>query len=276
MKLSDAASYFDRTPALDTATGKTLFMGQIDPYDDSKRDAAAAYRRILSVKPGTAMPASKAVKMLGKVWLIGGMEPDGLEELHREKYVIQRAPSQLKVSRLSGFLAGTIASTVWASAQWIKDAKQLEVSSATPQIFEIALPDGTDVQARDVLWDGVAAYIVLAPHSQASGLLVAECVKLDQVLPAVATISTRTYSPTTGTYSSSAGASVNALRVRWQSLFEYGSQAAERYQEGDITIVLPTATVATTATVVVLAGVTYQTLAVLDLAGAVVLHSRVV
>lgn len=276
MKLSDAASYFDRTPAYDTATGKVLFLGQVAPFDDSRRDANAAYRRILSVRPGTAMPTSRAIRMMGVVWLIGDMEPDGLEELHREKYILQRAPAQVKVSRLSGFLAGTIASTVWASPQWIKDAKQLEVSSATPQIFDVSLPVGSDVQVRDILWDAAAAYLVLAPHVQASGILSANCVKLDQILPAVASLASRTYSPTLGTYSTSAGANVNALRVRWQSLFEYGSQAAERYQEGDIAVVLPTGTSTTTNTLITLAGVTYQTLAVLDLAGAVVLHSRVV
>ena len=55
----------------------------------------------------------------------------------------------------------------------------------------------------------------------------------------------------------------------------YGSQAAEKYQEGDVAIVLPTGTTATTNTLITLSGVIYQTLAVLDVAGAVVLHSRV-
>lgn len=276
MKLSDAASFFDRTAVTVPETGKVLFMGQVDPYDDSKRDAAAAYRRILSVKPGTVMPVSRAVKLLGQVWLVGGMEPDGLDQLHREKYVIQRAPSQLKVSRLSGFLAGTIASTLWASAQWVKDAKQLEVSSQTPQLYDVALAAGSDIRVQDVLWATGVAYLVLAPHDQASGLMTANCLKLDQILPAVATLVTRTYSPTTGAYSNSAGSSANALRVRWQSLFAYGSQASDRYQEGDIAIVLPTGTVAATNTLVTLAAVAYQTLAVLDIAGAVVLHARAV
>lgn len=274
MKLSEAASYFDRSAATVPETGKILFMGQIDPFDDSRRDSSAAYRRILSVRPGTAIPASRVVKMLGVVWMIGDMEPDGLEELHREKYVIQRAQSTLKVSRLSGFLAGTVASVLWSSAQWVKDAKQLEVSSVTPQIFDVSFPDGSDIRVQDVLWDDVTAYLVLAPHRQASGILSANCLKLDQALPIAANVATRTYSPTLGTYSTSAGTSVNALLVRWQSLFAYGSQAAERYQEGDVAIVLPTAAAATTATVVTLSGVTYQTLAVLDIAGAVVLHAR--
>lgn len=276
MKLSEASSFFDRTPAYDVTTGKVLFKGQVESYDDSKRDANAAYRRILSVRPGTVVPVARAVLMMGVVWIIGSMEPDALEELHREKYVLQRAPSQLKVSRLSGFLAGTVASTLWSSAQWLKDAKQLDESSLTPQVYDISLPEGSDVRVRDILWSATAAYLVLSPHSQASGVMSANALKLDQIAPTSVTLTTRTYNPTTGVYSVSAGSSVNALRVRWQSLFEYGSQASERYQEGDIAIVLPSGTAATNNTLVLLAGVTYQTLAVLSIAGAVVLHSRVV
>lgn len=275
MKLVDAASYFDLTEAIDPTTAKLLFKGQVDPFDDSRRDSSAAYRRVLSVRPGTVIPTSRSVRLLGQVWLVGGMEPDGLSELHREKYVIQRVAYQLKVSRLSGFLAGTVASTLWAAPNWVKDAKQLEVSSDTAQLFDVTLPDGSDVRVHDVLWSATEAYLVLAPHTQASGLMVANCLKLDQIAPVVASLVTRTYNPVTGAYSNSASSNINALRVRWQSLYAYGSQMSERYQEGDLAIVLPTGTAVGTGALITLAGVVYQTLAVLDISGAVVLHARV-
>lgn len=276
MKLIDASSYFDRTLALDPDTYATLFKGQVGTYDDSKRDANAAYRRILSVRPGTSIPASRVVNIFGTVWIVGSKETDGLEELHRDKYVLQRAPYKLKVSRLTQFLAGVSASELWSSAQWVKDAKQLEVSSETPQIFEVSMAEGSDVRVQDVLWNASSAYLVLAPHIAASGILAATCVKLDQVAPVVATLATRTYDPVTGAYTTSGGTSVNALKVRWQSLYAYGSQAAERYQEGDLAIVLVAGTTASTGSLVTISGVTYQTLAVLDIAGAVVLHARAV
>jgi hypothetical protein len=274
MKLADASSYFDRTPALDTVTGLSLFLGQIGPYDDSKRDASAAYRRILSVRPGTSMPASMVVSMLGRTWMIGAMEPDGLEELYREKYVLQQAAGQLKVSRLSGFLSSTVAATYWASANWVKDAKQLEVSSETPQIFDITMPGSSDVRVHDVVWNTGVAYLVLSPRLVASGYVQVNCLKLEQTAPVVASMTTRTYAPTTGAYTSAAPANVNALLVRWQSLFEYGSQTSERYQEGDAAIVLPSGTVASTSTKITVSSIAYQVLSVLDIDGAVVLHAR--
>lgn len=276
MKLSQASTYFDRTPATVPETGKVLFMGQIDPFDDARRDSGAAYRRILSVKPGTVIPASRVVKMLGAVWIVGGMEPDGLSELHREKYVIQKADGLLSVSRLSGFLSGTAASVLWSSPQWVKSAKELEVSSGMPQVYDVTLPSGSDVRDRDILWDSGHAYLAMARHDQASDLMTVTCMALDQVLPLVATVSTRTYSATLGAYGAPVDVAVNALAVRWQSLFQYGSEASSRYQEGDVSIVLPAGTAVSTSTLVTLAGAVYQTLACLDLAGAVVLHSRAV
>jgi hypothetical protein len=275
MSLTQASSYFDRTAVSAPDTGQILFMGQLEPYDDSKRDAASAYRRILSVKSGTPIPASRVVKMFDKVWIIGASEPDGFEDIHRVKYVTHYAPVQLKVSRPNGFLFEAASSTLWASPQWIKDSKQLETSSDIPQIFDIALPDGSDVRVHDVLWATGMAFLILATHLQASGLLVANSLKLDQIAPATAGLVVRTYNPVNGNYTNGVTVQTPALLVRWQSLFAYGSQSSERYQEGDVSIILPTGTAASTGTTVDLAGVTYQAMAVLDVSGAVVLHARV-
>lgn len=274
MKLVDAASYFDRTPVTDPATGLQLFLAQIDNFDDARRDASAAYRRILSVRPGTVVPG--VVKLMGQIWLVGAIQPDGLGELHRQKYVIEKATTILKLSTLNTFLAGTYSSIQWASPHWTKDAKQLETSSETPQIFDVTLPAAAAVSAQTILWIAGSAYLVLAPHPAASGYTIATCLKLDQSSPSTANLQTRTYNPVTGTYTTSAGASINALRVRWQSLFSYGSQAAEKNQEGDVAIVLPAGTVATNQSLITILGVTYQTLAVLAVGGAVVLHARAV
>jgi hypothetical protein len=275
MKLTDAACYFDRTLATDPVTGKVLFKCQVDPFDDSKRDAAASYRRILSVKPGTKMPAHGVAFLLGHVWLIGAVEPDGMLELHREKYVIEMAAGQLKVANLNNFLAGTVMATVYASPAWVKDSKQLETSSDVAQLYDIAIPGGTTVLTHDVMWSNTEAYLVLSPRPAASGLPAINALKLDQIAPAPATISSRTYNPASGTYGAPVQTTVNALQVRWQSLFKYGSQMSERYQESDVSIVLPFGTGVSTSTQITMGGVNYQVLAVLDVSGAVVVHARV-
>lgn len=107
LKLSAAASYFDRTPVVDAYTGAVICYGQVDPYDESKRDAGAAYRRVLSVAPGQVLPAHGAVSVLGMTWLVGRRERDGLQELHRDKYVLQPVDTQFNVATLTGYLSGT-------------------------------------------------------------------------------------------------------------------------------------------------------------------------
>jgi len=276
MKLSDVSTYFDLIPVTHPTTGVLLFKGQVDPYDDSRRDSASAYRRILSVKPGTALPTPPVVRLMGQNWLVGAMEPDGWAELHREKYVIQQAPLPASVSRLSGFLSSTVAFATHCAPYWVKDAKQLEVSAETPPLYEVALAKDSDVRVHDVIWGAGFAYLALSPRLMASGILLALTLRLDQTTPIPASLTNRAYDPVSGEYSSPAATNVNALKVRWQSLYQYGSQMAERYQEGDTTLVLPAGTAVTTQTSVVLSGVTYQVLAVLDISGAVVLHARVI
>jgi hypothetical protein len=273
LSLTDAATYFDRTQVLDPDTGTVLFLGQVDPYDDSKRDAGGAYRRILSLAPGTAVPASRAVRIFGQVWLIGNKEVDGLELAHRDKYVLQPAGQQLSIGRLSGYLGAVAAGTAWAGVEWIKDGKEMGASSEVVRMHNIFLATGFDVRARDVVWNSNGAYLVLSIHEQPSGYKLASTAQLDYPV-ATATLVPRVYSPTLGAYTPGAPASVAALRVRWQNLFAYADEAAARYQEGDDTIVLPAGTAVDTASRITLDSEEWTVLAVNALGGAVTVHGR--
>lgn len=273
LSLADASSYFDRTEVRDPDTNAVLFKGQTDLYDDSRRDAGGAYRRILSVAPGTAMPSHGALRIRGQVWLLGNIEKDGLEEEHRDKYVLQTAPVKYAVSRLSGFLTATVASSQWGSAEWVKDGKEVEVSSRYVQQYYVYFAPSADVREYDVIWWGLSAYLALSVHMQASGYLVATCVKLEHAA-VDATLNTRVYDPVLGEFPSSVPTTVRALRVRWQSLFLYANEADARYVEGDCSIVLPSGTPVATKDTITLAGATWHVVSVETLGGAKVVHGR--
>lgn len=272
MKLSQASAYFDRTPVTDPDTGAFLFKGQIDPFDDSRRDSGAAYRRILSVRPGTAMPIGRAVRALGDTWLVGMKEPDGLESLHREKHLLMQASRKLNASHLHEYLNGTYSGQRWAEPVWVKDAKQLETSSASPQMHDVFL--ALDVPVHTVLWDAQEAFLVTSPRRLASGLVAAHALKLEHAPQAVALLR-RTYNPTTGRYSTASPESVKCLKVRWQSLFEYDSPSDDRYQEGDVTVVAPLgANITTKDALEVSASETLQILATRNKTNVTLLHCR--
>jgi hypothetical protein len=271
LTLADASSYFDRTEVVDPDTGALLFRGQIDPFDDAKRDAGGAYRRVLSTAPSVVLPVSRALRAMGEVWLAGLQETDGLEQVHRRKYVLQQAPDKFNVSRLPGFLTATAVASLWGAVKWVKDGKEIDTSSRSVPVYGFHFASGSDVREYDVLWSGTQAYLVNAVHPQASGFLGATALKLEHAA-VDATLATRTYDPVSGSYTASTPSTVKALRVRWQSLFLYGSEAEARYREGDCSMVLPAGTSVATKDTLTLGTETWRVVSSEDLGGAVVVH----
>lgn len=273
MTLAQASSYFDHTEVTDPYTGSLLFRGQVEPFEDAKRDAYSAYRRVLSVAPTATIPAHRTVDLLGERWIVGQGEPDGMQELHRRKYVLSPVTAELNVSSLSQYLAGVTAYKLWAAPYWVKDAKQESLSSEMPHTFDVFLP--SPVAARMVLWNASGAYLTLSQRPMPSGFFSAFSLQLDHA-PEVAALVTRVYDPVAGAYvvANPAGVPVKALRVRWQNLFEQSSEADRKYEDGDVSVVLPTGTVAGPGSVVKFAERSYQVLATDIFGGAVVAHAR--
>ena len=275
MSLADASSYFDTTEVLDAYSGELLFLAQVDPYDDSKRDAMVAYRRVLSVAPGTTIPTHRCVSIFGAIWLVAGeAEIDGLDEQHRVKYVLQAATGLLNIGTLTEFLDGAPAVTVYGFAGWVKDAKQIEESSDIANMFEILLPRATTVQPQQVLWDATTVYLSMSVRTLPSEFVGVSAVRLEQAEPLEAEITTRVYAPAQGTYVAGATNYPYALRARWLSLFKYDAQLAARYQEGDFVLALPEETEITTSSRVLFNEQNHSVLSVTVLPGGVAAHLR--
>lgn len=273
LKLSAAASYFDRTPVVDAYTGAVICYGQVDPYDESKRDAGAAYRRVLSVAPGQVLPAHGAVSVLGMTWLVGRRERDGLQELHRDKYVLQPVDTQFNVATLTGYLSGTPRASAFAAPEPVKTGKEAESSSDVVIFNNVYLSPAVQLAKHEVVWSAQGAFLALSTQVLPSGLKAAYSVLLDHG-PEDASVISRTFDPVNGTHAATAPVTVKVLRVRWQNLFEYPGQIAERYQEGDDVFVFPTGTAVDASTLFELAGKSWRVLAVSDLGGAVTVHGR--
>lgn len=273
MTLAQASSYFDRTPVTDPYTGSLLFHAQVEPFEDSKRDAYSAYRRVLSTAPSVSIPAHRVVDLLDQRWIVGQAEPDGMQSLHRRKYVLSPVDTELSVSSMNQFVAGVSAYKLFASVHWLKDIKQESVSSEHPQSFEVFLP--SMVTPRQILWGPSGAYLVLSPRMMPSGFVAALCLKLETQVEQVRLV-TRVYNPVAGEYTvaNPAGTPVNALRVRWQSLFENSSESDRKYENGDVSVVLPTGTLVPPGTQLRFADRTYQALGTDNFGGAVVVHAR--
>lgn len=273
MTLAQASSYFDRTPVTDPYTGSLLFHAQVEPFEDSKRDAYSAYRRVLSTAPSVSIPEHRVVDLLGQRWIVGQGEPDGMQQLHRRKYVLSPVGAELAVSSMSQFVAGVSAYKLFASVHWLKDIKQESVSSEHPQSFEVFLP--SMVTPRQILWGASGAYLVLSPRMMPSGFVAALCLKLESSVEE-ANLVTRVYDPVAGEYTvaSPDGTPVNALRVRWQNLYEHSSESDRKYENGDVSVVLPAGTVIAPGAKLRFSDRAYQVLGTDNFGGAVVAHAR--
>lgn len=273
LTLAAASSYFDRTPALDVTSGATLFLCQVDPFAESTRDSNTAYRRTLSVKPGTDIPASRTIKIFGRVWIVGDSEIDGMAAEHREKYVMHPADYAFTYHDLSGYISGTAGVTAWGSLEWLKDGKEEASSSRVVPLYTAYCSAAVPLAEFGVIKVGSRGYLLSTPHLQASGMQTATTLQLEHAV-ADASIATRTYDPVQGQFTVSVFDTVKCQRVRWQSLYLYGSQGDAKYQEGDCSLVFPAGTVLATKDTVTLAGQVWNVLAVETIGGAVVAHGR--
>ena len=273
LTLAEASVYFDRTEIFDPDNGKLLFYGQIDPYDESKRDAGGAYRRILSTAPGSPIPANRAIRAFGRVYVLGNEEVDGLESEHRTKYVMQGSPSKVSIYRLSSFLAGTPDSSAWSALQWANDDKEASASSDQIPEYAALMARGTDVRTYDILTQGGDGYLVSTWRVQPSGFLAADVVKLDFPL-AQASITSRVYDAVYGGYTPAAPVTAVCLRIRWQYLFSLRTESAVQYANGDTTLVFPAGTTLNTSSLILLEGKLWMIVSIDTLGGAVTVHAR--
>lgn len=272
LTLSQASTFFDLTPVYDATGASLLFHCQLENYDDSRRDASTANRRIMSVSPEVEIPAEKAVQILGSVWIVGQAHADGLDEQHRVKYVVSPAEDQFGLYTLGQFLAGSPQAVVWGTASWARDVKQVESSSTLPQMYEVST--AVRVPLRSILSGSSGTYLVLSPREGASDIPLAYSLLLDKPAEDVYVLD-RVYDPVVGEYRLRSDKRTKGLRVRWQNLFDYGSQADARFQEGDLSVVLPVASGVATASMLIFDDLVYKVLAVDDLPDSSLVHCRV-
>ncbi len=274
MNLADASRYFDRTEVFDPDTGRCLFKAQMKNYDDSHRDNASAYRRVMSVAPGTPMPAARSIRMLGDTWLVGDRQRDGQANAHRDKFVVQRTPAQGSVYSLAGFLAGTRKALAWMDMLWLADRKELEVSSDVPQQYLAYYPETLDVMQHDVVVHQGKAIVVQSAAHTGSGISEARGLLQATVAPTNVIVNKRTFVPSTGRYTTNPTVTVQGLLMRWQELYRYEAQSDERYQEGDRSLVLPAATAINNSDTVTAGGRNWSVTGVQPISGCAVAHLR--
>lgn len=275
MSMREISRYFDRTQVFDIDTGALLFRGQFNNYDGSKRDAFAAYRRILSLDPDIVIPVSRCVSAMGKNWMLGDDQVDGWEELHRRKFVAHEAQGKAYISTLAGHLAGSAPAVTWGDMRWMGGTAEESESSDHPSAYVAILPTDTAVRPYDIVTVQGVSMLVQTAALLASGFMEARGLMQEGGLGGQALqVSTRTFDPVTGGYTEALGAPITTLRVRWQELFAYGDQMDKRFQEGDTVFAVAPATPVKLDDALVHGDARFTVKAIKPMAGVKALHAR--
>lgn len=273
MRLFDAARYFDSVLCKDAYTDAVLCVGQFEAYDDSKRDAYGAERRILSLSPDQELPTRLALRTQIGAWLLGKGQADVFRGTTiRIKYVTQRADHMAAILAPDQLLAGEAGLPVCVSIIWLKDVKQQEVSSAPPSLCEIFLAANERVVPGQFILSEGELYCVHSTHTSEAGFFVAEAERLEQ-LPAQGQLRSIELDPVLDT-ETVVTTELPMLLARWQLLFVNTAESALKAAPTDKVIMLPGGSGAKAGDRIDLSGFSYRVAAKDVRPGCDVLHVR--
>lgn len=273
MRLFDAARYFDSVLCKDAYSGVSLCVGQFEVYDDSKRDAYGVERRILSLSPDQDPPARRAVSTQLGVWLLGKVQADLFRGTPvRNKFVAHRADRDARIFTASELLTGQAGTAAWAAVVWLKDVKQVEVSSAPPALCELYLAEGEQVQPAWFVVSGDETYCVHSTHTSEAGFVVAEIERLDTGVLAAELLQT-SLDPVLDVETVVSGP-CQVLFGRWQMVFANTAESAAKYLASDKVGLVTSDSPAKAGDRLQIAGGTYRVIAREPHGGAAALHLR--
>lgn len=239
MKLAAAAVYFDRLPVYDAYTGRRLFYGQFDLFDDSKRDAVNVQRRTLSVVPGTALPARFAVKAADQYWITGtahNLDTFGATAI-RDKLTLHRAHGLGTVRTPGQVIGNTGGTSMYFGLAWMKDWKEVEHTSQVFAYYELYVATSETVGADAYIELDGKVFRTRGAYTSEAGFKVLESDDLGATKVTVTVTAPGTYNPATDVISSSS-ASYPALLVRFAVDFLYEQQSAPKHEKGDVALLV--------------------------------------
>lgn len=246
MKLSNAAKFFDKQSCYDAFDlSVDPVYGQLDLFDDSKRDGSTGLRRVFSVAADVILPASGAITIANHVFIVGGEHEDTWQNsVIRRKHVVQQAEGTAAILTLAEACAAAAGVATWASKVWIKDLKEVEQSTSLHPFYNIVFPVSVAPAKNQVVRLGGILYLTRTLYLSAGGFTTAECNELTGVQPQNITYTDKSgqaYNPVLDTYTGLAPVVAAGLLMRYEDHYVKLSSQAEKNLPGDMCLVMPRA-----------------------------------
>ena len=210
-----------------------FIVGQLDLFDDGKRDSFAAGRRILSVIPNMPIMSRRVVRLGDYVWIIGNGNPDYFRQaVIRRKYILHEADGLASIKTFGQYLANTTGLSIYAAAEWTKAAREIDESSDLIDVAAVICASTEVLPGVGVMVLSATTYLLREPHPTSGGFQSATIEEIKAPVVETGSFAGRTYDPVADTWAG-AGTPVSFIRLRWQSHFEYLSKRTLHYEAGD-------------------------------------------
>jgi hypothetical protein len=238
MRLHAAANRFNQIECFDAYSDEFCFRAQLALYDDNKRDSETAERRVLSVDPDVEPPARRVVRAGSTYYIIGAAEIDWMYGRPiRKGLVAHEAVELAQVRTLGEICLNQPGFSAWAGRAWVKNMAYTEQSSRLTPQFHINFASTEPVADNHLVHFGNRLLIVRTMNWGPAGALITTCEQLPEPTIEDITVSGSAFDPLTGSMGSSTVAA-RAVRLRWQSLFQYLSSAAPVFGPEDMQVAL--------------------------------------
>jgi hypothetical protein len=248
MKITAAASHFDKTFFTDAYAPGALSRGLLDVSDASKRDGLLDTRHIFSVAASISLPARNVIQIGADAWVLGRLtEHTYMGQVVRKEYDAQRTDGPHNIQTPAQLLDGTANVSAFAGRVFLKDLTDQNLSSDKFNYAAFYLSLSESVARGYCLTKGSDHWRVMSWYEATSGYLIAECVKLEPaVLVSNATFTGKAaYDPGTDTYGDAVPISCPILLERYQDNYHYVNAASDKFVDGDMAITVSKTKVAT-------------------------------
>lgn len=234
MKLTNVVKYFNNTPYFCAYTGAEMGFGQLDVYDESKRDGLTVQRRIFEVEVGSPVPDRGVITFEGDHWLVGFKNKDLFRgRVHREKYVLHQAEEEVDYRSIKEHLEDVQGFGIFAARVWTRTAAQIEESSEKFNQLQVFTSRSEPVEVGDIFTFTKQQYIVTEIYNSTAGHQVSLCEELEKDTLETVNIKASTWDPITEEYAEQ-NREIKLFKLRWQTNFDYLSLATPKFERGDI------------------------------------------
>lgn len=241
MRVTNVAKFFDKSDLRDAYSAARLGRGQLDLFDDAKREGTTVARRILSTVANWLPPARRVLSIAGQDWIIGERHPDQfLGQTIRARHILHRSDGLADL--LTGFqllTTGDVGVQAHAARLWVKDIKDVSTTYDLQSQYLVYLSDTENpAQGGFVRFAGGSVLLIRNIYTSVAGFKVLECSELEPA--ALQTVSFvlqgSTYNPVTEAFTAAPAVNVPAVITRFLDDYEFKNEKMPDAYIGDLRV----------------------------------------